>query len=74
MPFLLTHVLLTLQRQLPQAMFVDATDLLHELLALKTVTELAIPHDVSERLAEAILRGSESCQPPRDGLSPKSLH
>jgi len=57
MPFLPASTLTALQTGLPGATFVDATDLLHELRAVKTDAEVAILRDVSDRVAAAIQAG-----------------
>lgn len=57
MPFLPASALAALQTGLPGATFVDATDLLHELRAIKTEAEIAILREVSDRVATAIQAG-----------------
>ena len=57
MPFLPASTLMALQTGLPGATFVDATDLLHELRAIKTDAEITILRDVSDRVATAIQAG-----------------
>jgi Xaa-Pro aminopeptidase len=57
MPFLPASALTALQTSLPGATFVDATDLLHELRAIKTDAEIAILREVSDRVATAIQAG-----------------
>lgn len=57
MPFLPASSLTALQTSLPDATFVDATDLLHELRAIKTDAEIAILREVSDRVATAIQAG-----------------
>ncbi len=57
MPFLPASALAALQHGLPGATFVDATDLLHELRAIKTDAEIAILREVSDRVATAIQTG-----------------
>lgn len=57
MPFLPASALAALQTGLPGATFVDATDLLHELRAIKTDAEIALLRDVSDRVAAAIHAG-----------------
>ncbi len=57
MPFLPANTLAALQAGLPGATFVDATDLLHELRAIKTDAEIAILREVSDRVATAIQAG-----------------
>lgn len=57
MPFLPASTLTALQTSLPGASFVDATDLLHELRAIKTDAEIAILREVSDRVATAIQAG-----------------
>jgi Xaa-Pro dipeptidase len=54
MPFLPGDALLTLQRGLPNATFVDATPVLDELRAVKTPAEVARLRTVYDRVAEAI--------------------
>jgi Xaa-Pro aminopeptidase len=54
MPFLPGDALLTLQRGLPEATFVDATPVLDELRAVKTPAEVAHLRTVYDRVAEAI--------------------
>jgi Xaa-Pro dipeptidase len=54
MPFLPGDALLTLQRGLPNATFVDATPVLDELRAVKTPAEVAHLRTVYNRVAEAI--------------------
>jgi Xaa-Pro dipeptidase len=60
MPFLPATALRSLQTGLPDATFVDATDLLHELRAIKTDAEIAILREVSDRVATAIQAGFRS--------------
>ena len=57
MPFLPASALAALQTGLPGATFVDATNLLHELRAIKTNDEIAILREVSDRVATAIQAG-----------------
>ena len=57
MPFLPASTLAALQTGLPGTTFVDATDLLHELRAIKTNAEIAILREVSDRVATAIQAG-----------------
>ncbi len=57
MPFLPASTLAALQTALPGATFVDATDLLHELRAIKTDAEIALMREVSDRVATAIQAG-----------------
>lgn len=57
MPFLPATTLNALQTALPGATFVDATDLLHELRAIKTNAEITILREVSDRVATAIQAG-----------------
>ncbi|MCA1667952.1 MAG: M24 family metallopeptidase [Thermomicrobia bacterium] len=57
MPFLPASALAALQTGLPGATFVDATDLLHELRAIKTEAEIAVLREVSDRVATAIQAG-----------------
>jgi len=54
MPFLPASAFVALQSALPHATFVDATDLLHELRAIKTPAELAIMRTVSTDVTDAI--------------------
>jgi len=54
LPFLSADSLLTLQRELPHAAFVDATNLLHELRAIKTAAELATIRSVAETVSVSI--------------------
>lgn len=54
LPFLPGDALLTLQRGLPNATFVDATPVLDELRAVKTPAEVAHLRTVYNRVAEAI--------------------
>ncbi len=70
MPFLPAQAFVTLQRELPRATFVDATDLLHELRAIKTNAEVAILRDVSERVAASIRAGF--CA-GRDGITTREV-
>lgn len=60
MPFLPASALMSLQTGLPNATFVDVTDLLHELRAIKTDAEIAILRAVSDRVASAIQVGFRS--------------
>jgi len=57
MPFLPATTLVALQTALPGATFADATDLLHELRAIKTDAEIALMREVSDRVATAIQAG-----------------
>src|SRR5438093_1184174 len=70
MPFLPAQALATLQACLPGATFVDATDLLHELRAIKTEAELRRLEEVSDKVAEAIQAGFRS---GRDGITTREL-
>lgn len=70
MPFLPAQAFLTLQRALPGATFIDVTDLLHELRAIKTNVEVARLRDVSERVAESIRAGF--CA-GRDGITTREV-
>ncbi|HUX86922.1 MAG TPA: Xaa-Pro peptidase family protein [Chloroflexota bacterium] len=54
LPFLSADSFLTLQRELPHATFVDATNLLHELRAVKTPAELATLRSVAETVSASI--------------------
>ncbi len=54
MPFLPADAFACLQRELPEAQFVDATPVLDELRAVKTPAELARLRSVYDRLAAAI--------------------
>ena len=60
MPFLPADAFAALQSGLPGATFVDATDLLHELRAIKTEAEIAALRSVSDRVAQAIQAGFHS--------------
>jgi Xaa-Pro aminopeptidase len=60
MPFLPASTLAAMQSDLPGATFVDATDLLHELRAIKTDAELSILRTVSDQVAAAIQAGFRS--------------
>ncbi len=57
MPFLPADAFVALRSALPHATFIDATDLLHELRAIKTPDEIAALRAVSERIAAAIQEG-----------------
>src|SRR5262249_32742416 len=57
MPFLPAAGYAALQSALPHAQLVDATDLLHELRAIKTEAELSKLGEVSEKVAGAIRDG-----------------
>ena len=70
MPFLPAQALATLQASLSSATFVDATDLLHELRAIKTAAELRRLEEVSDKVAEAIQAGFRS---GRDGITTREL-
>ena len=70
MPFLPAGALAGLQRGLPGATFVDATDLLHELRAIKTDAEIGILRAVSDRVAEAIQAGFRA---GHDGVTTREL-
>jgi Xaa-Pro dipeptidase len=70
MPFLPATALRSLQTGLPDATFVDATDLLHELRAIKTDAEIAILREVSDRVATAIQAGFRS---GHDGVPTREL-
>jgi Xaa-Pro dipeptidase len=70
MPFLPAQALATLQSTLPGATFVDATDLLHELRAIKTEAELRLLEEVSDKVAESIQAGFRS---GRDGITTREL-
>jgi Xaa-Pro dipeptidase len=70
MPFLPAQALTALQSSLPGATFVDATDLLHEIRAIKTPAELCRLEEVSDKVAEAIQAGFQS---GRDGITTREL-
>lgn len=70
LPFLPAATFAALQRELPQATFVDVTDLLHELRAIKTDTEIAILRDVSDQVATAIQAGFHA---GHDGVTTREL-
>ena len=70
MPFLPATALRALQTGLPGVTFVDATDLLHELRAIKTDAEIAILREVSDRVATAIQAGFRS---GHDGVPTREL-
>src|SRR5437870_2764417 len=70
MPFLPAQALAALQSSLPGATFVDATDLLHELRAIKTEAELRRLEEVSDKVAAAIQVGFQS---GRDGITTREL-
>ena len=70
MPFLPASTLRALQAGLPSATFVDATDLLHELRAIKTDAEIAILRAVSDRVATAIQAGFHA---GHDGVPTREL-
>jgi len=70
MPFLPATTLAALQAALPGATFADATDLLHELRAIKTDAEIARMRDVSDRVATAIQVGFRAGY---DGVSTREL-
>jgi Xaa-Pro aminopeptidase len=57
MPFLPAQAHAALQSALPGATLVDATDLLHELRAIKTESELETLARVSDKVAQAIQAG-----------------
>ena len=70
MPFLPAEALAALQAALPGVAFVDATDLLHELRAVKTAAEIATLRAVSDRVAEAIQAGFRA---GHDGVTTRAL-
>lgn len=70
MPFLPADAFAALQSGLPGATLVDATDLLHELRAIKTDAEIARLRAVSDRVAESIQAGFRS---GHDGISTREL-
>jgi Xaa-Pro aminopeptidase len=70
MPFLPAQALATLQSSLPGATYVDATDLLHELRAIKSEAELRVLEEVSDKVAESIQAGFRS---GRDGVTTREL-
>lgn len=70
MPFLPASALNALQTDLPGATFVDATDLLHELRAIKTDAEITILREVSDRVATAIQAGFRA---GHDGVRTRDL-
>ncbi len=70
LPFLPASALGALQIGLPGTTFVDATDLLHELRAVKTDAEVAILREVSDRVATAIQAGFHAGY---DGVSTREL-
>jgi Xaa-Pro aminopeptidase len=70
MPFLPASALAALQTGLPGATFVDTTDLLHELRAIKTEAEIAILRDVSDHVAGAIQAGFRA---GHDGVPTREL-
>lgn len=55
LPFLPADSYLTLQQALPHARFVDATNALHELRAIKTEAELNVLRTVADGVAESIV-------------------
>lgn len=70
MPFLPAQAFQVLQSALPGAVLVDATDLLHELRAIKTPAELERLSCVSDKVAEAIQSGFRS---GRHGITTREL-
>lgn len=70
LPFLPAAAFAALQAALPGVSFVDATDLLHELRALKTAAEIAALRAVSDRVAEAIQAGFRA---GHDGVTTRAL-
>jgi len=70
MPFLPAQAFQALQSALPGAALVDATDLLHELRAIKTAAELERLSCVSDKVAEAIQSGFRS---GRHGITTREL-
>lgn len=70
MPFLPASTFVALQAALPHATFVDATDLLHELRAIKTDAEIATLRSVSAQVAAAIQVGFRSGY---DGVTTQEL-
>lgn len=70
MPFLPASAFNALQSGLPGATFLDATDLLHELRAIKTDAEIAILREVSDRVATAIQAGFRA---GHDGVRTREL-
>lgn len=70
MPFLPASALHALQAGLPGATFVDATDLLHEMRAIKTEGEIALLREVSDRVATAIQAGFRA---GHDGVQTREL-
>jgi Xaa-Pro dipeptidase len=70
MPFLPAQAFATLQASMPGATFVDGTDLLHELRAIKTEAELERLRCVSDKVAASIKAGFHS---GRDGITTREL-
>ncbi len=70
MPFLPAEAYSALQSALPGVTFVDATDVLHELRAIKTAAEIATLRAVSDRVAEAIQAGFRA---GHDGVTTREL-
>src|SRR5579875_11439 len=70
LPFLPADAFQSLQRDLPHARFVDATDLLHELRAIKTPAELAILRRVADGVAGAI---QATFRAAHDGITTREL-
>jgi Xaa-Pro aminopeptidase len=70
MPFLPADAFAALQAGLPGVTFVDATDLLHELRAIKTAAEITRLRAVSDRVAEAIQAGFHA---GHDGIQTRAL-
>ncbi|GAC1642001.1 MAG: Xaa-Pro peptidase family protein [Herpetosiphon sp.] len=57
MPFLPADVFITLQRELPELRLVDATDLMHELRAIKSDAEIDILRAITAEVADSIQIG-----------------
>jgi Xaa-Pro dipeptidase len=69
-PFLPADSFVTLQSELPHARFVDVTNVLHELRAIKTAAELGIIRAVANHVAESIVA---TFRAGHDGVTTRDL-
>lgn len=70
MPFLPASAFAALHTALPHATFVDATDLLHDLRAIKTEAEISALREVSDKVAAAIQAGFRT---GHDGVTTREI-